>query len=103
MPERQAAFRNRTLNDGGAISLAEFSRGGGHLNKLQSLASPRKQEHGQFTRYSLPLASSEAVAPLQLLLPLNQQYPSLRDFEVVKTIGESSILSSPLIMAAFKK
>ena len=59
------------------------------LQKVLSLRERAKEEAEQLecVRYSLPL-TSDLELTLGPLRPLNQEYPSLADFQVIHTIGE---------------
>jgi hypothetical protein len=87
--EKVSASPVKTPDNSAAISLADLSKGAGHRFRVKSMAPTSNREFLPNARHSLPLGP-EAGLPLRPLLPLNQQYPSLGDFEVVKTIGMPS-------------
>ena len=64
------------------------------FQKIQSLQQRAKEQAEEqleasvpYVRYSLPLTSGLEL-PLGPLRPLNQEYPSLADLQVINTIGE---------------
>lgn len=55
------------------------------LLKAKSLLETSERQNLAFKSHSLP--NDGVILPQQPLLPLNQQYPSLADFRILKTIG----------------
>ena len=100
LPSRNSVTGRQKLKEPSgldSISLGELSRARS-LMRGKSLLETVERQNMAFKRHSLPNEPGSQT-PLQPLLPLNQEYPSLSEFKALKTIGTTS-LNIGLIMSS---